>query len=456
MANSVSRYLKQAGIKLPYEDMTEAQIQEKNKANPLSGYGYYSAQEKAQMQAQREAYQQALDREAQMYQQQMLMQMPAERAIGHYAGQGLMGLMNQIRGYNKQQTPEQAPQNDPELDRYNQLVAEVGQAGALEILGQETGNSAMLQEAQKLRREEEERKLDTDLKKQQLADLRNKPNKVINAQFEDENGNPYIRSLEAVGVDPETGENIYKEVGKAKKDQTAAAQVAAGAGGPKTAGGMSSDTQAFEAQLRATANTFDGMDKIREIIMSGPGEGQGWAGELVAKGQNFFDGIKNLADSIAPITWDGVDKEVIDKMSEGESAWNWTQFRGVATKSARLRAQILALAYARAAATGDSSRSLSDKDIQYQLDQLAANVNDRETFLTVLDDVREMTYKALANTGRYSLIEGKPIANRYKPQLEELRIRAGVGTVRMYKNGIPHNIPAREVAEAESLGYTRE
>src|SRR5690606_15942222 len=130
-----------------------------------------------------------------------------------------------------------------------------------------TGNAAMLQEAARLRAQQEKDALEMDLKRQQLADMRSKPNQVISAQFEDENGNPYIRTLEAVGVDPETGENIYKEVGRAKKDQTAAAQVTAGAGGPKTDGGKNQTTLAFENQLIAADQTFDGIDKIKEIIM---------------------------------------------------------------------------------------------------------------------------------------------------------------------------------------------
>ena len=81
---------------------------------------------------------------------------------------------------------------------------------------------------------------------------------------------------------------------------------------------------------------------------------------------------------------------------------------------------VLQLAYAQAAATGDSSRSLSDRDVQNQIDTIGGQVTNPETFKALMAQNRQILVQKLQNMGQYTKINGKPISSGYEADVERL------------------------------------
>lgn len=445
MANNVSRYLKSIGINVPYEEMTEAQIQEANKANPLGSYGFMTANEKVRQRQQQRAYEQMLQQEQQERQNMMLMQSSPERAIGHYSGNAIFSGLSQILNKDKGQSVPQVPQNDPEIDRYNQLVAEVGEAGALEILGQETGDASMITQAKQLRQAEEERALEIEDKKSQIAERKGKPNTTLQAQFTGPDGKPMLRSLEIVGKGP-NGENIYRELGSAVKGSVNDTNE----GWSNTKGGVDKRAAQFESALTSTANALDAYDAMDKLVKETP-NALGWAGKLISQADNIVAGLQNLGETIA--TAEG--RKIEASMDIGE--YDWGKLEKVAASSDKMKSLVFQLAYAQAAATGDSSRSLSDRDIQNQIDIIGGQISNPKTFASVMEQNKKLLVKKLENMGKYSKINGESVGSRYQSDLDGLRNRIGQGggTITMFKNGKKYNIPEDRVKDAEAKGYTR-
>jgi hypothetical protein len=416
MANVINQYLKRAGIKTPYEEMTESQIKEKSKANPLGGYGYTTAQERRDAEAQRRAYEDAMNQEQAQRQQEMLMQMPAEYQIGHHATSlGLQGL-GKLFGRGQEQAPQEAPpENDPEIDRYNQLVTELGdEATALEILGQETGNGAMITQAAELRKQNEEHNLNMEDKRTTIDERKKKPNTVqtFNTMID---GKPGEVDMEIIGKDAD-GNNIYKQVGKGLKGSvTDTAE-----GWSNTRGGIDQRAKAFEGALTSTANALDAYDAIMKIDT----KGLGWSGKLISQADNIVSGLKNLGETLAMAEGRTIDEAVTKPIGD----YDWSKLSGVAAESDKMKSLVFQLAYAQAAATGDSSRSLSDRDIQNQIDIIGGSITNAESFKKVVEQNKTLLIKKLENTGQYSKINGKPVGEAYKEDLAKLRSRVGMST----------------------------
>src|ERR1700754_4185664 len=113
MPSNYLDWLKKAGVSGPALDqLTEAQIGEKNKLNPLSGYGFKSAEEKRQRQLQQQYLDMQIQQAQEQQQQAMLQSMNSQSKIGYYAGGGLTGLIDAFRnkGQSQAPAPEAAPQ----------------------------------------------------------------------------------------------------------------------------------------------------------------------------------------------------------------------------------------------------------------------------------------------------------------------------------------------------------
>src|ERR1044072_799656 len=223
-SNYISKSLRQEGVRAPYE-MTEAHINEQNKSNPLTGFGFMSAQQKQQRALEQQLLEREQQRQQDMLQKQLIAQMSSQEKIGYYSGSGLMGLMQYLK--NKGSAPEvpnAPPTNDPELDRFNELATQVGPETAMQILGQETGNAGMIQQAnqqlmdrQKKQMELEKMGLDMTNTRGLIDERKAKPNSIITTQATGPDGRPLQVSKEVLGKDPLTGQNRYKDLGSAVK-----------------------------------------------------------------------------------------------------------------------------------------------------------------------------------------------------------------------------------------------
>jgi hypothetical protein len=417
---SVNKYLRMAGIRSGEDDMTEAQITERNKSNPLGSFGYRTAQERMQEMAMRNAERRAMEEEAMMQEQIMLQQAAPERAIGHYAGKWAAQGLGKILGKGKPApAPEAPPQNDPEVDRYNQLVQELGsEASALEMLGQETGTASMLTQAQELRKADEERKLDMDYKKHQM---RKQPNEVISIQKTGPNGEPMLTSAEIYGVDPETGMNLYREVGAAAKGQTTASSVE---DWKPTGSQKGSALQDFEGAMTNTENYLDTSDRIIEIAEKAP-SGPGWASKLASSSNNLVMGWSGLRDIVGK---DQIDNKTKAKLAASNPASQYkdvfARIGGVAKEDAKLQALLLEQAYMMATANGQRA---TDPDIVNALTTLGASLNDKEAFMGVISQNREMYVDRLFNMAKNTGGDGKTLGDVYGERLGGIKARRNPG-----------------------------
>lgn len=423
MANQISKYLRNAGVKTP-EQMTEAQIGEQNKSNPLSSFGFMSAQQKQRRQLEEAMAQKQMDQEQQMLQQQLIARMSSEEKIGHYAGSGLMGLMQHLKS--KGQAPEmapQAPQNDPQVDRYNQLAMEVGPEMAMQILGQEQGNASMVQQGQEMRTARDKEALEAKYKQSQIQNMESqmadraevKPNNTVTVQRTGPDGKPMQASLEVVGKDPKTGLNIYRELGQAVKGSVTGTKEQ----WETSKGGINERTKSMENALTSTANAIDSYDALDKLIKDTPAGG--WAGALVGKADDIMSGVKNLGTIIA----ESEGRDIKASMDLGD--YDFTKMEKFAGGAAKIKSLVLELAYARAAATGDSSRSLSDRDVQNQIDIVGGQISNPKIFGELMQQNKELMVKKLENMGKYTKIDGKSIGEAYGSDIAELRNRVGGG-----------------------------
>jgi hypothetical protein len=448
----VEKYLRSAGVRAPYE-RTEAQIEEQNKSNPLSGYGFMSAEQKRRRAMEMSMIEKQQQQERDALQQQLIARMSSQEKIGHYAGAGLMGLMQHLKKKGASpEIPEAPPANDPELDRYNQLAQEVGPETALQILGQETGNASMLQQAEQQRMEKQKKEmelskmgLDMQNTKSQISEREGKPNNVIMTQRTGPDGRPMQVSMEVIGKDPSSGKNIYRELGEAVKGSLTVDDPAK-FGTSKA--GINERTRGMENALTSTANTLDAYDKLETLVKSTPAGG--WSGALVSKADDIISGVKNLGTIIA----DTEGREV--KASMDLADYDFSKMEKFAGGAAKIRSLVLEVAYARAAATGDSSRSLSDRDVQNQIDIVGGSIANPKIFLELVQQSREMMVGKLENMGKYTKIDGEPIGKAYQSDIDGLKSRVGVtskgGTRVMYRGNKKYNIPEDEVEAFKAAG----
>jgi len=425
VANRVDQWLRSMGIRSP-SDMTEAQMEDRDTQNPLSKYGFMSGQEKQRRLMIQQAHDAQLQRENELLQQQMLARMSSQGQIGQYMGQGLLGLVSHLKG--KGVAPEVPDvQDDPQVSRFNQLAAEVGPIQARMIMGNEMQNPGMIEEAKQMMAEEQKARLEMeDL--QGRIDERKKPkaNQTVRVP-EDRGGVPGTAVYEV--IPGANGENRMKFIGWGVDGSVTDTKEGWG-GWNKTSGKNSESIQAFENAAQALANTFDLTDSLVELVDKSPNSA-GWSGQLIAKADNIIEGVKNIGDTI--LTHGG--REMSDGLQEKLSStadWDWTKLGKVAKESHRMQSVILQLAYARAAATGDSSRSLSDRDVQNQIDQIGGSVADPATFKQILDDLRKSAYKSLVNRATYTTVDGKRLRDSEvgKRYLDELGARIGAPKTR--------------------------
>jgi hypothetical protein len=412
--SNYSNYLRAAGIKTPYDDMTKAQIEDRNKGNPLSGYGFMSAQEKQKRQLEMAMYEREMKRQQDAFQQQLVAQMSSQEKIGHYAGEGVTGLIGAL--FNRKQKPQeqQTPQDDVELQRFQELAQEVGPEQALAILGAELQNPQMQADAQKQRMDREKAELEMQDLRGKIDDRTNKPNQVITAQRTID-GKPGQVSLEAYGKDPKTGRNLYLEVGQAVKGSVTDTNEGWG----NTKGGIDKRAERMEATLASTANALDAYDKMTKLVDENP-NALGWSGRLIAKADTIVSGLKNLGQTLAQAEG----REANASVDIGD--YDWGKFEKVASQSEKMKSLVLQLAYAQAAATGDSSRSLSDRDVQNQIDIIGGQITNPNTFKALMQQNREILVQKLENLGKYTKVNGKSIGEGYESDIQGLvdRVRS--------------------------------
>jgi hypothetical protein len=407
MANYYDKYLQAAGIGAPYKDLTKSQIEEKNKGNPLSGYGFMSAQEKQKRQLEMAMYEREMQRQQDMFQQQLLSRMSSQGQIGYQSGAGLLSLLDHLK--QGKQAPEAPAQDDPEVARYRELVSQLGPEQGLASLGSELQNPQMIADAQQAQMEKQKANLEMEDIQSRIKDRETRPNQVITAQRTMPNGMPGQVSLEAYGKDPKTGRNLYLELGEAVKGSVTDTNE----GFANTKAGVDTRTKAFESMLGSTANALDAYDRLDKIISQNP-EALGWSGRLIANADTVVNGLKNLGTSIAKAEG----REATASMEVGD--YKWGALEGTAANSEKVKSLVLQLAYAQAAATGDSSRSLSDRDVQNQIDTIGGQVTNPETFKALMAQNRQILVQKLQNMGQYTKINGKPISSGYEADVERL------------------------------------
>lgn len=418
MGNYISQYLRQAGVKAPYDDLTEAQIEEKDKMNPLSGYGFMSAKEKATRQQQRDLYDKQLQREQDMFQQQIMSRMTSQGQIGYHAGQGLMGLIDHLR--NRNQTPGAAPDmnDDPQVARYNELASQVGPEMAMQMVGQENNNPGMIAAGEKAINEKQKTKLELQ-KLQSDVNQQGKPYKVgqviPNIPITDVKGRPAKASYSVTGYDEKTGLpklELWKEGLTGSVTDTAS-------GFNSNPAAENQRTLPFEKLMASTADGLDSYDRLEKVVKASP-NALGWSGGWVALADNAVNGIKGLAGTVAENNWKG------DNSSKDISNYDFGKVSKVAGANERIKSIILQLAYQQAAATGDSSRSLSDKDIQFQIDQIGGQITNPTNLLDLMRQNKQVLVSRLKNQAHYIKIDGKPVGTGYETDIQGLADRVGL------------------------------
>lgn len=422
--NYISRYLRNAGIKAPYEDMTEAQIEEQNKSNPLSGFGFMSAQQKQQRELQQQLLEREQKRQEEMFRQQLIAQMSSQEKIGYYSGAGLMGLMQHLK--NKGQAPEvpNVSEDDPELARYHQLAAEVGPETALEMLGQETGNSQMIAQAQQQRMEKQKKQmeldkmgLDMDNTRGIMAERAGKPNQVITTQATGPDGRPLQVSQEVVGKGPD-GKNIYKSLGSAVKGSLTVDD-------PSKFGtskaGVNKRTEDMENMLTGVANSLDTYDLLDKLVKETPANG--WAGALVGKADDIISGVQNLSSLLA-------EQEGAAEVSKSLGDYDFSKMEKFAGGAAKIKSAVLELAYARALTAERGGKTLSEGDIQRQIDQIGGSISNPKIFGELMEQNKVAMIKKLENFGEMTMIDGGSIgeAPQYKSKINKLKSRVKMPT----------------------------
>lgn len=450
MANYVSQYLKRAGVTAPYEDLTEAQLNEKDKMNPLSGYGFMSAKEKQTRASQRALYQQQMDREQQMLQQQLLSRMSSQQQIGYHGGAGLMGLIDQLRKRSKSPEAPQDMGDDPAVARFNELSGQVGPAVAKQMLGQEMNNPGMIADAQKEIAEEQKRKLDIQNLEGQVADRKNKPNSVITTQRSGPNGQPMQVSQEVTGKGPD-GLNTYKELGEANKGSTVVNKDDWG----RTTAEKGKTLGDFEMEMTNTENYLDVSDRIKDLASKSP-TGPGFAASLSSSANNLvygFEGIKKILSG-------SLDNKAKAKLAASDPVAQYKNafdnIRGVAKLDSKVKALLLEQAYLAATAKGQRA---TDADIENQLKILGGSLNDPEAFSELIQQNRELTVDRLSNMSKNTGGEnGRTLGEVYSDRLKGIGARrnpGASGVVKMKKGDKTYSIPADKVEAAEAAGYTR-
>jgi ribosomal protein S28E/S33 len=446
----INKFLRNQGVATPYkDDRTSAQIDEANKANPLAGYGFMSAAQKKQRDMQIKLFEEQQRREQEQLQSQLIARMSSQEKIGHFAGQGLFGLVDQLKGKGQApEVPEAPPTNDPELDRFHQLAQEVGQEGALEIIGRETGNSAMIEQAQQMRLAKQKeglemRNMESLIKDREKSEA--KPNTVITTQRTGPDGRPMQVSMEVVGKDKD-GRNIYKELGEAVKGSLTVDD-------PTKFGtnkaGVNKRTEDMENMLMGTANAMDSYDLLGKLVKETPAGG--WAGALVSKGEDIVSGVKNLSTLLAQA-------EDAPNISKDLEDYDFSKMEKFAGGAAKIKSVVLELAYARALASERGGKTLSEGDVQRALDQIGGSISNPKIFGELMEQNKKQMIKKLENFGEMVMVDGKSIgeAPQYKAKISKLRERAGMlpkgSTVKMYRNNKTYNIPEDQVEAFKAAG----
>lgn len=431
MANYITSFLQSQGIKSPFGNMTEAQINEQNKSNPLASFGFMSAQDKQRRQLEQKLLEAEQKRQQDELQQRIIAQMSSQEKIGYYSGSGLMGLMHYLKNKGASPEVEAAPQDDPALARFNQLAMEVGPEMAMQIVGQEQGNAAMVQQADQMRSEKDKAALEARYKNSQISSNealvaeRNEKLQDPNRNYEHKpgyteeidvmmDGKPAVQKRTLIRNTPDGGEWKYSK-------PALKGSVTGDAGSWETSkGGINERTKAMEGAITSTANALDAYDKMEQLVKEAPA-GLGWTGKLISQADTIVSGVQNLGRAVA----EAEGREI--KAPVTVDAYKWDKVTKIAGTSEKMKSLILQLAYAQAAATGDSSRSLSDRDVQNQIDIIGGSITNPENFLDLMRQNKEVLVSKLENMGKYTRIDGQPIYEHYKQDIEGLKTRAGIG-----------------------------
>jgi len=419
MANSYYLdWLKKAGINsgIPTDDLTESQIAERNKSNPLGGFGIMSAQQKAQRQLQQEA----LEKQVQYYQQQqqqaLLAGLSSQGRIGHYAGQGIAGLIDAFRNRNQQPAaPSGPPQNDPELDRFTELAKDVGPAQAKIMLGQEmlqSGNqagAALMQLGQKEVADQEEKDVDLKTKKLALA----KPNPTVTKPGTDARGRPTATLAEILGRDS-SGNNIYKDVSTGLKGTT---RGSATDYLTPTQGGKSA--MDFEGQMTQVENLLDINDRLLNLADSSP-NAVGFQGKLASQANNLIYGFAGIRDIVAQ-NLDGTAKAKLASDDPTKQYKNtFDKIGGIAKDNSKVQTLLLEQAYLKATANGQKA---TDRDIENAIKTLGGNLNDPQAFKEILVQNRELAVAGLNNASKNTGPNGAPLSSTFAERLKSINQR---------------------------------
>jgi hypothetical protein len=431
------------GITSP-QQLTESQQEVQDAQNPLGRYGFLSAKDK-ELQAQRRAlYQQQMDRENEIMQQNMLNNMSSQKQIGYGAGNGLMNLIKQLKGGGaiKDVKGIEDMGNDPQIDRLNQLVAELGDKNtAMEILGQETGNAQMIADAQSGRRGVQKENLELqDLTKKvndPNRDFEHKPgySREIDTEID---GKPAVYTETLLSNTADGG--IWKRTKPAIKGSVTGDKESFG----RTAAGINKDIETLQSQWYATTNSLDSIDKLTEII-GRESQAGGNMGTMIGKGVNFVHGLQN-AGKVAAQAFSKSDETTLVENNMSDKARS--RLSEIAGANAELRATLIAAAYATAAANGDSGRSLSDKDVSNVLETFGADINDPQTFLKIMQNNREKLVGQYEN--RLKSIDTKSGTYydepSYRKRADEFRTR-----ITPKQSGISKEQEAKDRARLEEL-----
>lgn len=135
-------------------------------------------------------------------------------------------------------------------------------------------------------------------------------------------------------------------------------------------------------------NTIDSVNSIKKIISRNP-TAQTYAGPIAIAVSNWTNDVRGIAKLAGIDTDKYIDPSKVDS---NLGAWDWA-----GQDAARLRAAFSNLLYLNAKAAGQSSNSISDRDIVYMADQVGAGLRNPETAFMVLDDLVERTKNQGAN-----------------------------------------------------------
>ena len=213
-------------------------------------------------------------------------------------------------------------------------------------------------------------------------------------------------------------------------------------------GGDKKRLREWESSQVAAAQALSTVDRIKEQIVQGGAEQLSFTGSSA----KLIDTLKNQASALAGIfkgtaEVDGRDATDADLIARQES-YDWGVFDGskvgnIAKNSAAFRSNVLGLAYSLARASDPGGR-LSDRDVQHQINRIAADSGSPAQIAAALGEVERGIVNGITS---HSKVSGLPLT----PGMKDALRQRGASTAQ--RKSAPAGLPPDAIESPDRPGY---